>query len=63
MKLKDTIKKAHGLNVFIYEHAVKEDKKEIVVMAMNEHSAQTKAWKKVSELYKSNGTSGSNPKT
>lgn len=61
MKLTSTTPKSHGLKVFTFQHAMKKKSREITVMAMNESSARTKAWKRVSELYK-NGTN-SEPET
>lgn len=52
MKLISTVSKAHGINVYTYEHKVKGEKKQIEVTAINEGNAQPKAWKKVSEMYK-----------
>lgn len=52
MKLISTNKKAHGLNVYTFNHEVKGEKKEISTMAINEDNARAKAWKRVSEIYK-----------
>jgi hypothetical protein len=53
MKLVSSHQKPHGLIAFVFEHVVKGERRTFSIRAMNESNARVKAWKHVSDIYKS----------